>query len=149
MSSLCVTELSIRLTSHYQVSQEQDVVSRCRESSSSQHARRPTPSPRNTYGQHPDRGSRVGSDDCRTTPANGWIVTTREAALLRSGECRTTFNTYIVGFGDAAHETQIPAASRTSYPPVSPPASGYPTDDPADEWITMGLATPWIHHRSR
>jgi hypothetical protein len=61
----------------------------------------------------------VGSDDYRTTPANGWIVTTREAALLRSGECRTTFNTYIVGFDDAAHETQIPAATRTRYPPIS------------------------------
>jgi hypothetical protein len=67
------------------------------------------------------RGSRMGSDDCRTAPANGWIVATREAALLRSGERRTTFNTYIVGFDDAAHVTQIPAASRTRHSPISAP----------------------------
>ena len=45
-------------------------------------------------------------------------MTTREAALLKSGECRTTLNTYIVGFDDAAHETQIPAAARTRYPHI-------------------------------
>jgi len=51
-----------------------------------------------------------------TTPANGWIVTTREAALLGSGECRPTFNPCTVGVNDAAHETQDPASSRTRYP---------------------------------